>query len=284
MKTSNHIVRVINSLSRALLSRIQGETLRENTDDLQVICVLLPKDGTWCEIQLRLLRASLKAGVTRFAPAEFGCGPLATPHISMLSAQMPVWEACKAAAQDAEASSRKFEWACFHVGLFMNYLGNGCKNEVEALAGKSDDGEFMFYMKDIKAKIPLTKDGKIPKITLTEIGDVGRFVGAACELPYGEWKENFGMVGSTLGMDEIVDIIEEVRGKKMNVEYRAFEDVRKEKEECKNEMKLFWLELEEVCAMDEEGSGIISPILNGICPNVKPMTAEGYIRKFWNGQ
>jgi hypothetical protein len=222
--------------------------------------------------------------VTRFAPAEFGCGPLATPHIGMLSAQMPVWEACKVAVRDVRANGRNFEWAGFHVGLFMNYLGNGCKDEGEALAGKSDDGEFVFYMKDMRASIPLTREGKIPRMTLTEIGDVGRFVSAACDLPYGEWKENFGMVGSTVGMDEVVSIIEKVRGRKMDVEYRTVEDVRREKEECKDEMKVFWLELEEMCAMGEEGKGIIRPVLNEVCPNVKPMSVEEYVRKFWSGQ
>jgi len=202
--------------------------------------VLLPKDGTWCDVQLRLLRASLKVGVTRFAPAEFGCGPSATPHVGMLSAQMPVWEACRAAVRDAKADGRDFEWAGFHVGLFMNYLGYGCKDEFNALAGKSNDGEFVFYMKDRKAKIPLTKDGKIPRMTLTEIGDVGRFVSAACNLPHGEWKENFGMVGSTVGMDELVRVIEEVRGREMDVKYRTLDQVRKEKEQCKDEMRFFF--------------------------------------------
>lgn len=244
--------------------------------------MLLPKDGTWCDVQIRLLRASVTAGVTRFAPAEFGCGPLATPHIGMLSSQIPVWEACRAAARDAEAAGKIFEWAGFHVGLFMNYLGNGCRSEDEALAGKSDDGEFIFFLKDMKAKIPLTKDGKIPRMTFTEIGDVGGFVSAACALPQGEWKENFGMVGSTLGMDEIVKLVEEVRGKKMNTEYRTFEQVRKEKEECKDEMMLFWIDLEAMCATNEEDKGIIRPVLNELCPHVKPISVEAYVRKFWS--
>lgn len=256
----------------------------QDTEFEKVICVLLPKDGTWCDIQLRLLRASLEAGVTRFAPAEFGCGPLATPQIGMLSPQMPVWEACRTAVRDANASGKKFEWAGFHVGLFMNYLGNGCKNETEALAGKSDDGEFIFYMKDMRAKIPLTKNGGIPRMTLTEIGDVGRFVSAACDLPHGDWKQNFGMVGSTVSMDEVVRIIEAVRARKMKVEYRSIEEVRKEREACKDEMKVFWLELEEMCAMDEEGKGIIQPVLNERCPNVKAMSMEEYLRKFWSGE
>lgn len=166
----------------------------------------------------------------------------------------------------------------------MNYLGNGSRNEAEALAGKSNDGEFIFFLKDMKAKIPLTKDGKIPRMTLTEIGDVGRFVSAACALPQGEWKENFGMVGSTIGMIEIVKTIEEVRGGKMNVEHRTFEHVRKEKVECKDEMMLFWLELEEMYAMDEEDRGIIRPVLNELCSDVNPISAEAYIKKFWSEQ
>lgn len=83
-------------------------------------------------------------------------------------------------------------------------------------------------------------------------------------------------------MDEVVTIIEEVRGGKMNVEYRTFEQVRKEKEECKDEMMLFWIDLEAMCATNEEDKGIIRPVLNELCPHVKPISVEAYVRKFWS--
>jgi hypothetical protein len=247
----------------------------------QVICTLLAKDGTWLPSQLNLLDASLRVGATRFAPAEFGCGPQASLRVGLLAAQTPIWDACR----KARAEHPGFEWAGFHLGLFMNYLGNGCAGEKEALAGKSDDGEFIFYMKDLKAAIPLREDGGIPRISMMEIGDVGRFVAAACSLPAGAWREDFSMVGETLRMDEVVKIIERVRGKKVEVVSRTTEEIRREKEENKeDEMKFFWLELEETYASDKVGEGVIEPVLNGLCPDVKSMSVEEYVTKFWTGQ
>jgi hypothetical protein len=194
----------------------------------------------------------------------------------MLSPQTAVWDACK----EAMKSHPGFEWAGFHNGLFMNYLGNGCRNEEEALAGKSDDGETIYYMAGMVAKIPLRADGKVPRISMTEIGDIGRFVAAACSLP--KWEENFSMVGQTLRMDEIVALIEKVRGKKMEVEYRTPEQIRIEKEGEKDLMKVFWLELEEMETHDALDESVMRPILNELCPDVKPMAIEEYLRKFWS--
>lgn len=55
-------------------------------------------------------------------------------------------------------------------------------NEAEALADKTDDGEFILSLKDMKARIPLAKDGMIPCMTFTEINNIGNFVSAACAL------------------------------------------------------------------------------------------------------
>lgn len=109
---------------------------------MKVICTLLAKDGTWLDSQLNLLNAGLTASISRFAPAEFGCGPEASKRVGLLKAQTLIWDACR----QAKLTHPGFEWAGFHLGLFMNYLGNGCVREEEALAGKSDDGEWIFFI------------------------------------------------------------------------------------------------------------------------------------------
>ena len=161
----------------------------------------------------------------------------------------------------------------------MNYLGKGCINEKEALAGKHDDAEFVYYMHDLRALIPLKSDGTIPRITMTEIGDIGRFVAAACSLP--KWERSFGMVGETLRMDEVVRLIEEIREKKMAVEFRTQEQVRKDKGRETDPNRLFWIELEEMYTRDREDEAVIRPVLNELCPDVKPMSVEDYLRKYW---
>ena len=114
---------------------------------------------------------------------------------------------------------------------------------------------------------------------MTEIGDIGRFVAAACSLP--KWERSFGMVGETLRMDEVVRLIEEVREKKMDVEFRTQEQVRKEKEQETNPDRLFWLEMEEMYSRDREDEAVIRPVLNELCPEVKPISVQDYLRKYW---
>jgi hypothetical protein len=55
-------------------------------------------------------------------------------------------------------------------------------------------------------------DGTSPRITLTEVGNIGRFVAAACELPGRSWKENMSMVGETLTVAQVTQAIEGVTG------------------------------------------------------------------------
>jgi len=193
----------------------------------------------------------------------------------MLKSQAEVWEAC----EEAKKTHPGFECAGFEVGLFMNYLGKGCKSEKEALAGKHDDAEFVYYMRDMKALIPLKADGTIPRITMTEIGDIGRFVAAACSLP--RWQRSFGMAGSTMRMDEVVKLIEEVRQQKMDVTFRTPNEVSKERSQATDSNRLFWLELEEIYTRDREDEAVIRPVLNELCPDVVPISIKDYLLKYW---
>ncbi len=179
-------------------------------------------------------------------------------------------------------NSPSFEYAGFHVGLFMNYLGYGARDEAAATHGMRDTWVFVWDVKNMKARIPLTRSKEIPSLTLTEIGDVGRFVAAACLLSKGNWQEDFGMAGETLRMDEVVDLIEEVRGGKMKVEHREYDLVTKEEgEEEVIYPDKFWLQIELMAGEDKVGAGIISPVVNELCPTVRPLTVRDYLKKFW---
>lgn len=241
--------------------------------------MLLAQDGTWASTQINVLNAALRAGVQRFAPAEFGCGPLAAEHIDLLRPQIAVVDACR----EAKLKNPNFEFACFHLGLFMNYLGYGAADEQGAKNGLNDSWVYIWDVENMKADIPLTKEGKVPRMSMMEIGDVGRFVAAACCLPPGEWREDFSMVGETTTLDEVVKIVEKVRGRAMQVTYRPYElVVQEETEEQVAYPKKFWAQLELMQARDRVGEGIVEPVLNRLCPDVRPMSVEEYVRKFWS--
>ncbi|KAL9115634.1 MAG: hypothetical protein Q9227_000002 [Pyrenula ochraceoflavens] len=250
-----------------------------------LIVTLLASDNTWCSSQLNLLDAALRAGVKRFAPAEFGVGPKASASVDILKAQAPVVEACR----KATAEHAGFEFARFSVGIFMNYLGYGAVDEEVALAGKGNDGEFVWNVKEMKAEIPLIEgkenERSVPRITMTELGDVGRFVAAACELPLGEWKEDMFCVGDTLRLDEVVEIVERMRGRKMEVKYRTVEEIRQDLGKAREKgdvLGVMWLQLQEMCTRDEEEASWLTPVVNQMCPQVKATTVEEYVKRFWS--
>lgn len=246
---------------------------------IKVICVLLAIDGTWVSSQISLLKAGLRAGISRFAPALFGLGPQSAHSVALFQPGLEVITACR----EAKKSSPDFEYAGFHVGLFMNYLGYGAPDEAAATHGMRDTWVFIWDVKNMKAAIPLTKEGEVPRMTITEIGDVGRFTAAACLLPKGSWREDFSLASETLRMDEVVRTIEKVRGKKMEVTYRKYKEI--EEEEAKAEVfypTKFWLQIELLAGRDAVGEGIIEPVLNELCPSVRPITVEEYMKKFWS--
>jgi hypothetical protein len=227
-----------------------------------------------------LLHAGLAAGISRFTPSDWGLGPLTPPQVQVLHPQVEVWKACREAAA---VHAGKFEWASFHLGAFMNYLGWGCQTE-DALNGLADDTAFIFDIKNMRANIPLNREGKAPRITMTELGDVGKFVSAAIELPFGQWKEHMGMAGDVKRTDEIVALIEEARGKKMQITYRPFEQIQIEAKTEQNPLAKLWLDLEEAFARDQDEEGFFKADLNeALRDHVQPITIKEYLNMFWAG-
>lgn len=236
-------------------------------------------DGTAVQTHRNLLHASLRAGVKRFAPAEFGVGGLAAENVHILAPTLEIMQYIR----EAKKNVPDFEYAGFRPGLFMNYLGYGAKDEAAATHEMNDSWVFIFDVKNMKATIPLTKDGEIPTMSMTEIGDVGRFVAATCLLPPGSWQEDFMLSGDTQKLDNMVGIIERIRGAKMEVSYREYETIEKDvaKVETFYPNKM-WLQLELEVAKNETGHCIMGSTVNDLCPSVKALTVESYMEKFWS--
>lgn len=255
------------------------DSLVDALKDVHTVISTVGADN-WVEVQKSLLRASIRAGVKRFAPSEFAAGANAAKTIDVLRPTYEVMDAALAAQRDHP----EFEVAGFHIGLFMNYLGFGAPhNEDEAVHGIPIEWPVIWEMKNMKARIPLTPEGNIPRLSLTEIGDVGRFTAAACLLPKGAWKKEFNFTGETIRMDDVVKVIEKVRGRKMEVTYRPYEQiVREEKEEKLDFPDRFWLQAELVHALDKAGEGVIEPVYNHLVPQVRPISVEEYLTKFWS--
>jgi hypothetical protein len=249
-----------------------------------VISVLKIPPPYWATNQINLLNAAKLAGVKRFAPAEFEAGPSADGRVELLKVKLPVWDACL---------SSGLEVARFNCGMFMNHLALGrdfkgdTERELQVLGGFKDE-PVIWDIAAGCAEEPVKDDGTSPRITLTLIDDIGKFIAAACELPNGAWQHDMGMVGETIAISEVTRLIEEatcntqhvekVDRQKLNQRVEAIKGCGSSKVEVltKLESQLALLMIDE-----KEGLMIMNPVLNTLCPSVKPIDVKEYLLRCW---
>ena len=230
-----------------------------------------------------MLEAAKLAGVKRFAPSEFEMGPTAQQKVDQLQSKLRIWDLCQKSG---------LECTRFTLGMFMNYLGHGCPDDrrEEALAGLEDD--IYLGLIDIgagHALVPINDQGQPARMSMCELGDVGRFVAAALDLD--KWEDEMGMVGSTTTIDEVVWMVERM-GLLMKTEnltraqaqqkIAAFDQEPEEETTVEALRGRMLAQMMECKCDDRVGSGIIEPTLNDLCPQVQPMAFDEYITKCWS--
>jgi hypothetical protein len=201
----------------------------------------------------------------------------------------------------------EIEIGMFQNGMFMEYLAQGMGDleritEWEGTRGSRKqvllnglvDELLLDYIDIAKGKlvVPLTSSGGPAKVTLTSIRDIGKFVAAALDLPPGKWEGNLGMVGTTVTMAEVRDILA--------TETRAPEikDQSVSAEECDNIVEGFdrqlaerfslqaWLgrmvaQMEKAACSGVLGEAIIEGKLNELCPDVLTTDLKEYLKEVW---
>jgi uncharacterized protein YbjT (DUF2867 family) len=261
------------------------DSLRHALTDVHTLISLInPKQSDQMVLyHQNLLEAAKAAGVKRFAPSEWGMGPLAAQKVDLHSAKLRVWDLCLASG---------LECTRFLVGMFMNYLGQGCPTgrREEALAGLEDD--LMLDFVDIEAGhalLPVTSDGRPCRLSLCEIKDVGIFVAAALNLE--TWEKEMGIVGSTTTVEEIVWVAERT-GRLIKTETftkaQAQQSIRNFEKQLEHRFtqkawkgKMCAQMVECVCE-DKVGSAVIEPVLNRLCPHIEPMAFDEYLTRVWS--
>lgn len=88
------------------------------------------------------------------------------------------------------------------------------ESKKEAVLHGFNDEPYIGDVKARKCELRVTSAGNFLKTTLTKIGDVGRFVVTACELPHRMWKPYMGMVSETFGVDRTARLPEDSQGVK----------------------------------------------------------------------
>ncbi|KAH7384425.1 hypothetical protein DE146DRAFT_760194 [Phaeosphaeria sp. MPI-PUGE-AT-0046c] len=163
--------------------------------------------------QKRLIDASIKAGVKRFAPSEWS-----SSHFKHLS-----WYTYKAMTREYLATINKdgkvLEYCLFQPGLFTNYLATPYKT-----AKYLDMFGTPYNFNERKAL--LVEGGDESVITFTTVKDFAQVVARAVEYE-GVWPVVGGMAGTQITIGSLVALGEKVRG-------GAFEITRLKAEDLKN--------------------------------------------------
>jgi uncharacterized protein YbjT (DUF2867 family) len=237
-----------------------------------VISILLGDPSSWHATQIALLNAAKEAGVKRFAPSEFGIGVKGTPQVTGLAGSLDVWKACEESG---------LEWTRFECGLFLNYLGFAVTDDrrEEALGGREKDGEWLFYPSQRRAELPLKPNGTFPRITVTAVEDIGKFV--AKSLALDPWENVYNMVGDTLPMDEVVRAAENAMGQEWDITTIPPVELERSLATEQDAIKKLWLELGLVYTHDAMDEGVLEPQLNRLFPDIKTVTVKEYMKRYY---
>lgn len=258
-------------------------SLVEALKDVHTLISVIKVPGPeWKSYQINLLNAAKEAGVKRFAPSEFENGPLMDGKVDLLGLKPPVWQACLDSG---------LECARFSGGMFMNYLGIGRDfagdndRELDVLQGFEDVPVIWDFASGV-AEVPVKADGTTPKITLTDIRDIGRFVAAACMLPDNQWESSMEMVGETIDIDEVTSLIEETTGrwlKRQPVDKSALERRAGSIEGVgtnRHKMVTKMISQINLATLEEQaGMCILRTTVNRLCQEVKPRSVREYLER-----
>lgn len=124
---------------------------------------------------------------------------------------------------------------------------------------------------------------------MTSLRDIGRFVAAACELPDGSWSESMEMVGETVSIDEVTLVIEMITGKKMEVRTVGREKLQQRADgidgigSTREEVLMKMVsEINLLVLEEKEGMCLLRPVVNELCPDIKPMSVRDMIEMAWS--
>ncbi|CAG9940309.1 unnamed protein product [Clonostachys rosea f. rosea IK726] len=168
------------------------------------------------ESQKRLIDASIKAGVNRFAPSEWSSGVKLESFPDTLS-----WYAGKLEVKNYLESINKdkkvIEYCRFQPGGFLNYLAHphSISKHITTIP----------LTVNIEKRHALLEEGSLDAyMTFTTTKDIANVVARAVEYE-GEWPKVGGIQGNRHTLQELVEIGEKVRGTPFTKEWLKSEDL-----------------------------------------------------------
>jgi hypothetical protein len=266
------------------------DSLTASLSDIHtVVSTLLIPGPEIVSYQLNLLLAAIAAGCKRFAPSEFALPQHSHGDVDVDHGKIIVWDKVKDAVAKGE-----IDGAAFLCGMFMNYLAIGAPRELEGRAGFRE-GELIFHLRGQHQnherrdngdgdggwiEVPLSDEGEYPKLTMTDIRDVGRFIVAALamEEPWG--GREFGMAGDTKSFHEVIASIERILGRKVQVRTVGRRELQERLDGLDKEDILGRIDVQYMMVCGKGGS-VVEGSLNKLCPDVRPTTIEEFLERYW---
>ena len=155
--------------------------------------------------QLLLTDAALKAGVSRFVPAEFS-GPTEKRPLSLDRGQKSAVNRLRQHVPEG------MSFTLIHCGiLYERFAPNGLRGmNMGHVSGNNGEADFLMDIRSMRAQIPHDITSRPAMVCMTSLQDVAKFIVAALDLP--QWPSEFRMRGERLSVSDVVRIAERFRG------------------------------------------------------------------------
>ncbi|KAK5658907.1 hypothetical protein OQA88_1721 [Cercophora sp. LCS_1] len=148
--------------------------------------------------QKNLINACIAAGVTRFAPSEYGSA--SKENVSFWAKKQQTQDYLEEVNKD----SKVLEYTLFQPGLFLDYLASPHKT---AKYVTPLDTFIDFHNR----RAIVVQGHEDAVITLTLVRDIANLVAQAVDYP-GSWPKNGGISGNRLTISELLTLAERIRG------------------------------------------------------------------------
>ncbi|CAI6098904.1 unnamed protein product [Clonostachys chloroleuca] len=284
----------------SLLPQLQGVTWTQTSYESEselvqllkgvdiLLCVFAVHRDPGNATQKMLIDAAIKAGVRRYAPAEWATSMKLDAHLDLAP-----WNAGKVEIrcylQQLNREKKVLEYSCFQVGILMDYLGHPHRVSKYLTT--------MPVTVDIEKCHALVLSGSLTdKITFTAARDIGKVVARAIEYE-GEWPLIGGVSGNQISFEDLIRIGERVRGTRFTIENLEQKDLEAGELKTDNFFRVPFPDIPEgqvesfsklatisVMLGAKHGLWTVTDEWNEILPEQKFTQVEDFLREIWGSR
>lgn len=235
--------------------------------------------------QKNLIHASIAAGVSRFAPSEWGIAS----NSGVSSYDNKDYIARYLSELDTKGELKGMQYCLFQPSIFMDYFAHPYPLEPKLITWP--------FFADFENRRAMVLDDGTQPIVLTAIQDDANILAKALDDTERPWPRVGGIRGCRTSINELVELGKKIRGGEWSVEYLKSEDV------AQGVIKSSWIpplshptipkEQQEAFSKQflvmffgaiKSGAWDVSGEFNERYPDYHFMSAEEYLTKAWEGK